>query len=610
MTLLAEYSIPAALREWAERAEVRTLPEAFRRSVARVGSRPYLGQKVDGVYRFQTYGEVQVKVHQLACALIELGLKPGDRVANFSNNRPEWPITDLGTVHAACVHVPMYSTLNPSDLSYILRDSGARVVIAATPEHLRKVLAIEKECPHLEHVVAIEQAEGSCSKRLWSWQELLELGASRLSEREPEMERRLAELRAWDVCSLVYTSGTTGHPKGAMLMHGNFVSNASTLLPWVRVTCEDVELSFLPLSHVFERIAYYVMTLAGGTIGYASSIETVAEDFLHLRPTLVPSVPRLFEKIYVRIFQQAQGLRGAILRWAVGVGKASREAALSGPLPLGLRAKKALAHKLVFARIHAGTGGRVRCFFSGGASLRRDVGEFFLNAGFTIAEGYGLTESSPVLTVNPLDEPRIGTVGKVLPGVEVRIADDGEILARGPNIMLGYFNMPEVTAEALEPDGWFHTGDVGRFDADDYLVITDRKKELLVLSNGKNVAPQPIEQQIKASPWIEQVVVVGDGRNFVAALVVPAFARLEEWAGQQGLPLERAALVREPRVYDQLFAEVQSACQDFSNYEKVKKIAVLSRELTMDQGELTPTLKVKRHVVDKHFRQEIEGLYS
>lgn len=610
MTLLAEYSIPAPLREWAEGAEVRTLPEVFRRSVARVGSRPYLGQKVDGVYRFQTYSEVQVKVHQLACALIELGLEPGDRVANFSNNRPEWPITDLGAVHAACVHVPMYSTLNPSDLGYILRDSGARIVIAATPEHLRKILAIEKECPQLEHVVAIDPAEGSCSKRLWSWRELLDLGAARLSEREPEMERRVAGLKAWDVCSLVYTSGTTGHPKGAMLMHGNFVSNASTLVPWIQATCEDVELSFLPLSHVFERIGYYVMTVAGGAIGYATSIDTVADDLLSLRPTIVPSVPRLFEKIHARVFQQAQGLKGAVLRWAVGAGKASREAALSGPVPLGLRAKQALAHKLVFGKIHARTGGRVRCFFSGGAPLRRDVGEFFLNAGFAIAEGYGLTETSPVLTVNPLCEPRIGTVGKVLPGVEVRIADDGEILARGPNIMLGYFNLPEATAEALEPDGWFHTGDVGRFDADDYLVITDRKKELLVLSNGKNVAPQPIEQQIKASPWIEQAVVVGDGRNFVAALVVPAFTRLEEWAGEQGLPGERASLVGEPRVRAHLFAEVQSACQDFSNYEKVKKIAVLSRELTMDQGELTPTLKVKRRVVDQHFRQEIEELYS
>ncbi len=609
-TIPVKPAVPAALEKWASTAEVRTLPEVFRRSVARVGSRPYLGEKVDGVYRFQTYAEVQTKVHRLACALIELGLEPGDRVANFSNNRPEWPMTDLGAVHAGCVHVPMYSTLNSSDLGYILRDSGARVVLAATPEHLRKVLAVEKDCPRLEHVVAIEPAEGSSSRRLWSWQELLEFGAAKLSEHGPEMERRVAGLQPWDVCSLVYTSGTTGHPKGAMLMHGNFVSNASTLVPWIQATSEDVELSFLPLSHVFERIAYYVLTFAGGAIGYATSIETVAEDLLSLRPTIVPSVPRLFEKIHARVFQQAQGLKGSILRWAVGVGSSCREAALTGPVPVGLRVQRALAHKLVFGKIHARTGGRVRCFFSGGAPLRRDVGEFFLNAGFSIVEGYGLTETSPVLTVNPMSEPRIGTVGKVLPGVEVRIADDGEILARGPNVMLGYFNRPEATAEALEPDGWFHTGDVGRFDADDYLVITDRKKELLVLSNGKNVAPQPLEQQIKASPWIEQAVVVGDGRNFVGALVVPVYSRIEEWAAEQGLPTERASLLAEPRLRDLLFAEVQSACQDFSNYEKVKKIAVLDRELTMDQGELTPTLKVKRRVVDEHFRREIEEIYS
>jgi len=596
--------------KWARIAEAQTLPEVFRRTVARVASRPYLGSKVNGAFRFQTYAQVQVQVHNLAAALIELGLEPGDRVANFSNNRPEWPITDLGAVHAGCVHVPMYATLNQGDLAYILKDSRARVVVAATEEHLRKVLAVEKECPDLEHVVVIEPCEADSTKRLWTWQDLLLMGASKLRTHLPLVDKRVANLMAWDVCSLVYTSGTTGHPKGAMLMHGNFVSNASTLVPWIRATSEDVELSFLPLSHVFERIGYYVMTVAGGSIGYATSIDTVAEDLMLLRPTIVPSVPRLFEKIFARVMDQAHGLKGALLRWALGVGKAAHEARLQGSVPTGLVVRQALAHKLVFSKIHARTGGRIRCFFSGGAALRRDVGEFFLSAGITIVEGYGLTETSPVLTVNPLQDPRVGTVGQVIPGVEVRIADDGEILARGPNVMRGYFNRPEATAEAVDPDGWFHTGDVGRFDADGYLVITDRKKELLVMSNGKNVAPQPLEQQIKASPWIEQAVVIGDNRNFVTALVVPAWERLEEWAQGRGIPGDRATLAAHAEVVALLMGEVQVACQDFSNYEKVKKIAVLTRELSMDQGELTPTLKVKRRVVNERFHQEIEGMYS
>ena len=610
MPLDTEYRVPAALEEWSRTAEVGTLPGIFRRTVQKAGSRPYLGEKVDGAFRFQTYAEVQEKVHRFACALIELGLEPGDRVANFSNNRPEWPMTDLGSAHAGCVHVPIYSTMNQGDLGYILQDSGARVVVVARQEHYDKVRAVEKDCPDLQHVVVIEPCTGPSTKRLWTWQELLDLGAAHLERHASEMEKRIAALRASDVCSLVYTSGTTGRPKGAMLMHGNFASNSASVARWIEASPEDVELSFLPLSHVFERAAYYVVTTGGGSIGYARSIDTVAEDMLLLRPTFIPSVPRLFEKIHARVLEQSHGAKGAILAWALGVGKAFREARIQGRVPAFLKVQHALAHKLVFSKIHARTGGRVRCFFSGGAPLRRDVGEFFLNAGFTIVEGYGMTETSPVLSVNPLGEPRVGTVGRILPGVEVRIADDGEILARGPNVMRGYFNRPEATAEVLEPDGWMHTGDVGRFDADGYLVITDRKKELLVLSNGKNVAPQPLEQQLKASPWIEQAVVIGDNRNFVSALLVPVFQRLEEWAREQGLPEDRAALAGHEKVKALLMGEVETACREFSNFEKVKKIAILTRELSMDHGELTPTLKVKRRVVNERFSREIEEMYA
>ncbi|MEW6279481.1 MAG: long-chain fatty acid--CoA ligase [Candidatus Eremiobacterota bacterium] len=608
-TVISEFAPPQALLEWAKNAEIKTLAELFRRTVKKCGPRNFLGWKEQGSYRYLTFNQVQERVHQFASALIELGIKQGDRTAQIANNRPEWVITDQGIFHAGGIHAPLYPTLNEEGIQYILNDCGARIVVVAFPDQLQKVVSVESTLSGLEHIVCMFKPEVTSSKKLWTWDDFLKLGADNLSKNMAEIDRRIAETKPEDVCSLVYTSGTTGEPKGAMLMHGNFCSNVTSTLPLTGIGSDDIELSFLPLSHVFERIIYYSMTYAGGTVAYAESIDTVRDDLLIVQPTVVPSVPRLFEKIMGRVLDQVAAsppLRQKIFHWALGVGKKYFDARVSGNIPLPLKLQHKLAHKLVFKKIHARTGGRIRYFVSGGAPLRRDVGEFFLNAGFIILEGYGLTETSPVITMNPPSRPKIGTVGKTIPHVEVQIAADGEILSRGPHIMRGYFNKLEATREVINEEGWFHTGDVGVFDEDGYLRITDRKKEILVMSNGKNVAPQPIENLLKSSPFVEQAVLIGDNKNFISALIFPNFDQLKA----AGVCSDPSQMAKDPKVTEFLTQEAVKLCGELSNYERVKKVAVLPYELTQDTGELTPTMKVKRRVVNEKFKDLIDGMYA
>ncbi|MBI3926587.1 MAG: long-chain fatty acid--CoA ligase [Armatimonadetes bacterium] len=596
------------LRRWAKDAPIRTLPELFRRTATRHPDANYLGSKRDGSYHYLAYADAQRRIEAVAAALIELGLQPGDRVALISNNRPEWALTDLGAMHAGCVCVPLYPTLGEEAIAYILKDSGARLVVS---EHPQRVLAVEQELTDLQHIVCLGPTVPS-TKRIWSWDELLEHGRTHLDRHRAEMEQRIAQLEATDVCSIVYTSGTTGEPKGAMLMHGNFVSNCLALAPRVDLGPGDIELSFLPLAHVFERIVYYSMTTAGAAVAYAESIDTIAADMLEVQPHIVPSVPRLFEKIHARVLEGLSGpLRRTVFDWALNVGRAVFELQQEGkPVPGGLKLQHALAHRLVFSRVQERTGGRVRFFLSGGAPLRKDVGEFFLHTGFVLAEGYGLTETGPVITINPPERPRIGTVGKPIDGVEIRLQEDGEILARGPNVMLGYHRLPEATREAIDEEGWFHTGDLGRIDEEGYLHITDRKKEILVMSNGKNVAPQPLEQAIKSSPFIEQAVLLGNDRPFISALVVPSFAALKSWMAEQGVPSDPDGACRDPRLAEFLMLEVRQRTESFSRYEVPKKIALLPRELSLEAGELTPTLKLKRRVLDERYRDTIAEIYG
>lgn len=605
------------LRDWAVGQPITTLPGLFRQAVETSGDRPFLGAKQNGSYQYQTYRQVAELVDQFSAQLCELGLLPGDRVAQISNNRPEWVITDLGTLNSGGVHVPLYSTVSVEAFSYILNDSQAKFLILETSEHVELLRQSHKELPHLAGVVTHTPFDkGDIEIPIWSWDEFLDLGEVGIDHFRETLQERQAALQTTDVCSFVYTSGTTGEPKGAMLMHGNFVSNALSVRPNIKVEAGDIELSFLPLSHVFERTLYYLVVSLGATIAYAQSMETVRDDILEVRPHLVASVPRLYEKIMAGVQQKAHNAqslrrtRGHLFEWAIETGRRHHAARMAGHVPLALKLEYQVATKLVLGKIHQATGGRIKVFASGGAPLRADVCQFFLAAGFVLIEGYGLTETSPVITMNPPENPKVGTVGKTIGYVEVKIAEDGEILSRGPHIMAGYFNKPEATSEVIDDEGWFHTGDIGEMDSEGYLRITDRKKELLVLSNGKNVAPSPIEQAIKESPYIEQAIVIGDNKNFVSALIVPSYEGIKSWCSSQGLTSDPAGLAADPKVYELLTQETVKACQRFSHYEQVKKIAVLPRELSQEAGELTPTLKVKRRVVNKHFKKEIDGIYS
>lgn len=606
---------PKPLQEWVKNQPIKTIPQLFDKSVEDFPDTNYLGHKENGKYTYRTYKEVAKLVDQFASALLVQGIEPGDRVAQISNNRPEWVLTDLGTMSCGAIHAPLYSTVSKQALTYILNDSGARLLVAETPDHIEKLEECQDELKSLEGVIALCPFEaGDFSKiKLWSWDDFLQLGDDALGMNKDTIEKRKKALTATDVCSLIYTSGTTGEPKGAMLMHGNFLSNSICVRPNIPIKPGEVELSFLPLSHVFERTLYYLMTTMGGTIAYAESFDTVRDNILEVRPHLVASVPRLYEKIYQAVVSKARGglnMKRRMFDAALAVGKRHAEARWKGSVSPILAAQNAIAHKLVLSKIHQATGGRIKVFASGGAALRADVCEFFLSAGFTLIEGYGLTETSPVITMNPPDRPKIGTVGTTIDAVEVKIADDGEILTRGPHIMLGYFNKYDETEEAIDKDGWFHTGDIGELDSEGYLKITDRKKELIVLSNGKNVAPSPIEQAVASSKYIEQCVVIGDKKNFISALIAPAYVELEAWCKENGVDKDPEKLAVDPKLVEFLTKEVIKACEPFSRYEQIKKIAVLPRELSQEAGELTPTLKTKRRVVDENFKELIAAIYG
>lgn len=618
MTLTAESSYqPKPIEDWAKTASVKTIPELFRHALKKKGCGPknFLGQKIDGAYQYITYSETQQRAERFAFALIELGLVIGERVAQVSQNRPEWVITDLGVMHAGCIHVPLYPTLAPQDISYILRDSKARLVVVSTSQHLKHVISVEQECTDLQFIVSLAPIEGvTSSKKLFSFQSFLELGALHEKTRKAEMEQRIAALKPTDVCSFVYTSGTTGVPKGAMLMHGNFVSNSVAIAPAVGFCTDDVELSFLPLSHVFERIAYYALTFMGATIAYAEGIDSLLANLTEVKPTVMPCVPRVFEKFHARVLdgiEKSSPVKKALAKWAIGVGHQVFEAKNNGrSVPLSLVLQHALADKLVLSKIRDRFGGRIRLFISGGAPLRADIGDFLYSVGLWVTEGYGLTETSPIITFNPLTKPRVGSVGRALAGVELKIADDGEICTRGPHVMLGYYNKPQDTKDCIDKDGWFLTGDIGSIDSEGYLKITDRKKELLVMSNGKKVPPQPIEQILKSHPLIEQAVLLGDNQKFIAALVVPAHALLADWAKTNGIPHTLEALSKCPKLHAYLSAECDKLCAEMSSHERVKRIALLPRELSQDDGDLTPKLSVKRRVVNERFKKVIEGIYS
>jgi long-chain acyl-CoA synthetase len=593
---------------------MRTLGELFYHSVDGFKKPEHLRFKRDGAWQALSSDELRQAVEELSMGLRGLGLEQAEKVAILSENRPEWALADLATLCAGAASAPIYPTLTPGQVLYILKDSGSKVCFASNETQAKKLLEVRAQAPQLKHVVLMDDRP---LQGVLPLARLRESGRALLAKDADAVRRRASEARPEELATLIYTSGTTGDPKGVMLSHGNLVSNVvASRKVFAAMATDDVCLSFLPLCHSFERMAgYYLMLYAGVTIAYAESVDKVPENMLELRPTLMFSVPRLYEKMYARVNEKVASdppARQRIFRWAMGVGREAFKHRTERSRPgLGLRLKLALADALVFGKIKARTGGRLKLFVSGGAPLAREIAEFFGAAGLTILEGYGLTETSPVISVNRVDWLKPGSVGLPIEGVEVRIAEDGEVLTRGPHVMQGYFNKPEATAEAIDEDGWFHTGDIGMLDQDGFLFITDRKKDILVTSGGKNIAPQPIENRIKTNKYVAEVVMVGNKRNYPAALVVPNFELLEKWAKQQGLAYAgREELAARPEVAQHYKALIDDLSTDLAQFERIKRVAVLPREFSIETGELTPTLKVKRRVIEEKYRGQIDRLYA
>jgi long-chain acyl-CoA synthetase len=594
--------------------EVRTLCELFYRSVDTYRKPEHVKYKRDGAWRSISSDEYRRAVEELSLGLRALGVEPGDRVAIVSENRPEWGIADFASLAAGAVDAPVYATLTAPQVLYILKDSQAKVAFVSTPAQAAKLAEVRAQAPALRHVIRMDEEP---IPDTLSFEEVRAKGREALAREPDAVRQRAAAVRPEDLATLIYTSGTTGDPKGVMLLHSNLVSNVIASLAAFRgVGPEDTHLSFLPLCHVFERMGgHYLMFHVGATIAYAEGVDKVPANMLEVRPTIMLSVPRLYEKMYARVQEKVAGdppARQRVFRWAISVGRAyfKHRVDRSSP-PLLLRLQHKLADALVFAKIRQRTGGRLRLFVSGGAPLAREIAEFFGAAGLLILEGYGLTETSPVITVNLPDRMRPGSVGPVIPGVEVGIAEDGEILTRGPHVMKGYYGKPEATAEAIDAAGWFHTGDIGFLDPDGFLVITDRKKDILVTSGGKNIAPQPIENRIKTNPLVAEVVMVGNKRHFPAALLVPNFETLDKWAKGRGLAYaSREELIGRPETVAHYEAIVQECTPDLAQFERIKRIALLAKEFSIEAGELTPTLKVKRRVIEEKFRSVIDQLYE
>ena len=578
--------------------------------------RPLLMKKLEGQYQGITYKEVRRNVELFALGLASLGLKRGDRASIVSENRPEWVVADMAMVALGIVNVPIYPTLTPKQMEYIFNDAGVKAAIASNAYQVGKIQKIHQNVKSLSHIVLMSDKGGVAPDGVLTFTELYARGKDYEDKVGSSFfESELKKARPSDMLTIIYTSGTTGNPKGVILTHHNMASNinsSSTVLPMGET---DVLLSFLPLCHSFERMAgYYTAFACGCTVAYAESVDTVRDNLLEVRPTIVATVPRLFERIHGRILKQVESspkARQKIFYWALNVGMAHARARRKGSIPAHLALQQKIASKVVFSKLQARTGGRIRFFVSGGAALPEGLGLFFEAVGILIIEGYGLTETSPVLSANRLDDYKFGTVGKPIPGVEIKIAEDGEILARGPNIMVGYYNDEGATKEVINAERWFHTGDIGHFDQEGHLVITDRKKHLFVSSGGKNIAPQPIENLFVQCKYIDQFVLIGDGRQFLSALIVPEFDTLKEYAAGHGLSfVNDAQLVTDKSVRKLFQVEIDKIQKDLPAYERIRRFELLDTPLTIEGGEITPTMKVKRKVVEEKYSHLIWKMYN
>ena len=592
---------------------VQTIPELFLAAVHN-HPRPDIFSFRDSSEKYVDVSseEAHRRVLALRFGLKSLGIKPGDKVAILAENRVEWVLSDLATLCAGAVTVPIYSTLLPDTIEYILNDCQPVAIFVSTEEQAAKIHQIRDRLSFLKDVIAFDEVP---LPGVLAFDQLLRIGQNLVDEKPPTPSEECLSVEKDSPCSIIYTSGTTGNPKGVVLSHWNFVSNVQAIQNIFPIFPSDKSLSFLPLSHVLERMAgYYTILNAGGGISFAQRMDTVPMDIIDAKPTIMISVPRLYEKIYAKAMATAVGAGGLkknIFFWAREIAMKCAKLEENGQSPTGwLAFQRTIADALVFKKLRAKLGGNIRFMVSGGAPLGAKINQFFYGCGLTIFEGYGLTETSPVLSCNYTGHMRFGSIGHVLPGTEIKIAEDGEIMARGPQIMLGYFNNEEATSEVLDADGWFATGDIGKFDEDDFLYITDRKKDIIVTAGGKNIAPQPIENKFSADKLVTQTVVIGDRRQFLSALMVPNFEVLDDWAASNGVDAPTTAeMLTHPQVltlYQELLDKVNA---NLPGFNQVKKFTLLEREFTQEDGELTPTMKIKRFAINRKYQDTINQMY-
>jgi long-chain acyl-CoA synthetase len=595
------------------------LPEMFFRRAAELGPRPRYRHRAGDAWQETTWATSAERVRRLAAALIDLGVRPGDRVALLSGTRPEWMEIDLAILAAGALTIPVYQSVLTNECGYILANSGSTVAFVENAKQRGKVEEVRSRGFELDGVqrsvptttvIDIEPDGGALS-----FAGLLERGASVLPSMQSELDRRVAALGRDTLATIVYTSGTTGPPKGVPQTHGNHLASVESALKLGLIREGDVDFFFLPLAHSFARLIEYCGIAAGSTTAFARSLDTLIDDLPTAHAQIVPAVPRVFEKVYARIMAAraaGSGLKRALFDWALDVGRTrSRHVQEGTPVPWSVQLQDALAQRLVFARVHHLLGGNVRLMLSGGAPLAREIAEFFHAIGVLVLEGYGLTETTPVLTVNRPDRFKLGTVGLPLDCCVLRIADDGEILAKGANVASGYYERPDATAEAWDADGWFHTGDIGEIDDDGFLRITDRKKDLIKTSGGKYVAPQKVENLLKLQPHVSQAVVIGDNRKYCVALVTLNVEEVQRWAQEHGVAATAPeSLAADPQVRALLDAEVAAVNKELPSWESIKKFQILPQDFSTESGELTPSLKVKRKVVAERYREAIDAMYQ
>lgn len=593
----------------------RTLVNLFINRVKLTGEKIAIMEKKNGGYKGFTFNEFLGYVQKTAAGLANLGVVRGDKIALMSENRSEWAISDLGILSLGAINVPIYPTITPQQIEYILNNAHVKLLIVSRPRLAQKVIKVWKNIPNLQKIIVIDYEEIEKNENIISYQQMLDDGNMYQVNHPHFFEEAIAGVKPDDLCGIIYTSGTTGSPKGVMLSHSNIYANVEAGLQALNINEKDTFLSFLPLCHVFERLAgFYLPIGAGATIAYAESIDTVVRNLGEVKPTIMTSVPRLFEKIQSNVIKNAEsgsGIKRKIFHWAFGVGQDYMQDYFrnkkSNPF---LKLRYHLATKLVFSKLQQKLGGNLRFFISGGAPLARETGEFFFKAGILILEGYGLTETSPVIAVNRETNFKFGTVGQALSNVEVKIAKDYEILTRGPSVMKGYFEDPEATKEVIDAEGWLYTGDLGSLDEDGYLYITDRKKNIIVTSGGKNVTPSVLENQLISSPYIEQVVVIGDKRKFLTALIVPNFEAIQKYAEDMQIQLSTIdELIHDKAIKNLIRSEINHVTSLFARFEQIKRFTLLPKEFTIEDDELTPTLKIKKNVIMEKYAKEIEEMY-